>query len=87
MPSFHEWFLAAAPGSSFTYYVGDLAVARGDAEAVPRRAERTFALDDADAAWAASVNGLVTLVQRAELPLCPNGTHPAFHYIAQRTSK
>lgn len=86
-PTFTEWLVASTPGASIIYYTGNLAADRGDCEAVPRRAERTPLLDEADAAWFAATIGLVSLVQRANHPHRPNGTHPSFDYIAQRTSK
>lgn len=87
MTTFNEWLESAAFGDSYTYYVGNLASDRGDCESVPRRAVRTPELYEAEAAWLAGLNGFVNLVQRAQHPHRLNGTHPAFEYIAQRTSK
>lgn len=87
MINFHDWLKVARPGDSFTYYIGNLAAARGDVSAFPRRAENAPELIEAQRAWDAYVAGLVSLVQRANTPCRPNGTHPSFNYIAQRTRR
>lgn len=85
--TFHEWLASAAPGSRHVYYIGSLAADRGDCMVYPPKAFPTPDLIEADAAWSAAEAGLVSLIQRAIKPRLANGTHPAFHYIAQRTSK
>lgn len=85
--TFQDWLTSAFPGDIYTYYIGHLAADRGDCMLYPTRAYITPALGEADAAWSAAEAGLVSLVQRPTKPRRANGTHPSFHYIAQRTSK
>lgn len=84
---FLQWIVTARPGSSITYYTGNLAAHRGDIEVVPARGIVTAGILAARVALRYSDSGHLCLVQRAHGPINDKGAHHHFEYIAQRTHK